>query len=326
MTVLVVGGTGVLGSAVVAELTGRGFPVTVMSRHRPPGTADWVFGDVTHPRLGLAEDTAGALRDRVTHIVACFGSVDTAAGPGEVLRVHSRGTDNLLAFARSCPGLRCYVHVSSVLVFGRCPDPVRNDDLDVGQRFRSWYEYGKFLAEATVRAAGDVPYRIVRFGPILGADSPVLPSWRNGIVAALPYLLKGLPAPIADRGEFPCYVGEAGAAATVVSEAATREPRQDTWTWFDPDLPTLNNTLTALCQAWGVVPRIVDLPALRALGHLVGPRLGLPRTLSAYLTPWVRLDRRVLGDLPMPAPSCPPRYLERTGQALRDRSKELMTA
>lgn len=344
MNVVVVGGSGLLGGAVTVELTRAGHRVTVLSRRRPPalagdrsgpgepalvpagrrGDAAWMSADVRRAGLGLDRDVSAALRARVTHVVSCFGSVALDAGPQTAVDLHARGTEHVLAFARSCPRLRCLLHVSSVLVFGRCPHTVGNADLDVGQRFRNWYEFGKFAAERAVRAAGDLPVCVLRLGPVLGADGPVLPRCGHGVLSALPHVLSGRTLPIARLGRFPSYAGDASAAAVVVRRLLERAEVGHTWTWFDPECPTLAQVLAALCAPWGVVPRIVDVPMLGQLARLAAPAFGIPRQVCDYLAPWVSLDPGILSDLPFAPPSCPNRYLERTGQALREHAVNVM--
>jgi nucleoside-diphosphate-sugar epimerase len=338
VNVLVVGGSGLMGSAVCAELTRAGHEVTVLSRHRPApdrpqeggpagacgaGAGEWVAGDVRLPGLGLTAAAAARLRGRVTHVVSCAGSVALDTGPRAALDVHLRGTENVLAFARACPRLRCVLHVSSVLVFGRCPHPVGNGDLDVGQRFRNWYEFGKFAAERAVRDAPDVPVCVLRLGPLLGVDGPVRPRSGLGVLSALPHVLAGRTLPLVRCGRFPSYAGDVTAAAQVVRRLLERAEPGRTWTWFDPRRPSLAAVLAALCAPWGVVPRIVDAPALVGLARLAAPVLGVPRQVCDYLAPWVVLAPDVLADLPFAPPSCPDRYLERTGRMLREHGSAL---
>lgn len=325
MTVLVVGGSGVLGSALVADLETDHAPVMSLSRHPAP-VGPWVRGDVRRPGLGVDEDAVGGLCARITHIVSAFGSVDLSAGPGATQELHALGTRNLLDLARRCPNLRRVVHVSSVLVFGRCVHPVGNTDLDVGQTFRSWYEVGKFTAEGIIQDATDLPTRIVRLGPVLGGGSPVQPTAPDGILGALRYLLQSRPVPLRDRGDFPCYAGDSTVAASVIRAALSNDDTSDTWTWFDPMLPTLNQVLTALCSPWGIVPRIVDLPGGRVAAKILGPAFGFPRTLADYADYWVRIRPEVLDELPFAAPHCPPGYLRATTEPLRSGRGELFSA
>jgi nucleoside-diphosphate-sugar epimerase len=325
MKALVIGGSGVVGAAVAERLQQDGIEVVCLSRRGDALLGRAIIGDVRVADLGLSAHELAEVRDELTHIVSCFGSVDWRSGPGEALETHRDGTLNVIQFAQSCPRLERIVHVSSVLVFGRTERIVGNRDLDVGQSFRNWYEYGKFMAECAVRQYCEVPWRVVRLGPVLGVQGPVAPSATGGLPSALPFLLRGYPVHVERGGAFPCYVGESRTAAAVIAHACRRDGMADTWTWYDPRLPTLAQVLTSLCAPWGVIPRLVCSKSIGSVGWLLAPRLGLPRVLLAYARRWVRLDQMVLDDLPSDLPECPPDYCEATGELLK-RSVPAMVA
>lgn len=326
MKALVLGGSGFLGGAIAAALEEGGWEVISLSRSGRAYAGAGLEGDVTRPGLGVPGDRAGELRDGLTHVVSCFGSVDWDAGPQLASDVHLRGTRNVLRFASECASLERLVHVSSVLAFGRARGTVGNRELHVGQDFRNWYEWGKFAAERAIRDEAEVPWRVVRLGPVLGTAAPVPPSPRYGLLAAVPFLLRGYPTHLERGGEFPSYVCDVAAAAGVVARAATDEASPATWTWFDEDVPTVGQVLTAVCSAWGVVPRIVHSPALLRAQRLLAGRLGVADTVLDYTEPWARVDPGVLRELPEGLPACTPGYLEATGEALKACGSELVGA
>ena len=318
MKVLVVGGSGYLGGAIARDLSDAGTEVLSLSRSGRARSGWPVVGDVTKPSLALGGDELEAIRRTVTHIVSCAGSVTWELGPREANEIHQRGTAAVFELARSCQRLEKVVHVSSILALGRAKGLMGNRELFVGQRFRNWYEYGKYLSEHEARqAATDVPTCVIRFGPLLGTAQPGLLSMSSGITATLPVLLQGYPIHLAQGGEFPCYVGEVATAAVVVRRLLEGPDSPPVSTWFDPDLPTLRQVLFDLCRPWGVVPRIVDLPGLKLMVGPIARRIGLPRALLDYTTPWLDLDLGVLDELPGGAPPCPPDYVVASGHELR---------
>lgn len=322
---LVIGGSGFLGAAIATALEREGLEVVCLSRSGSARAGRGVAGDVRLPDLGLDRSASAGVRDGLTHVVSCFGSVDWSSGP-RLAELHLEGTRNALRFAAACPRLERLVHVSSVLALGRARGVQDNTRLDVGQRFRTWYEFAKFVAEREVRGAESVPRRVVRFGPILGVGDDGAPSAEFGLTAAVPLLLRGYPVHLAGRGRFPCYVGEVTAAGRVAARAALDEGSPATWTWYDARRPTLASVLTAVCSAWGVVPRIVDLRAWGRASRLLAGPLGAPEPLLQYAEPWAEIDPAVLDELPSDLPACPAAYLEATGAALRARTGELMAA
>ena len=324
MKVLVVGGSGLVGAAAAAEFERRGYRVVCLSRGGDSPVGEAVHGDVRVPNLGLRTAEAQRIRDGLTHVVAAFGSVDWRSSPRHAVEVHEHGTRNVLRFASGCPDLERFVHVSSILVLGRTQRRVGNAELDVGQSWRNWYEYGKFLAESVVREERSVPWRALRLGPVLGPGGPIPPSATDGLLAAIPFLLRGYPLHLDRRGDYPCYPCDAEGVGRLAAVAAEAPGDSETWTWFDARMPTLAEVFSAICGAWGVVPRIVDARALVAAGRALGPRLGFPRTLVDYSKPWADIDPAVLDALPLEVPQCDNGYLEATGVALRRRARELV--
>jgi NADH dehydrogenase len=147
--ILVTGGTGFIGSRLVARLAQDGKPVRVAARgarspQLPDGvesvTADVVTGD------GLAPALQGV--ERVAHLVAII----VERGPQTFDAVVRGGTERLVEAARAA-GVRKLVYVSAI---GADPDP----------RFPYWA--AKWGAEQAVIGSG-VPYTILRpsivFGP-----------------------------------------------------------------------------------------------------------------------------------------------------------------
>jgi nucleoside-diphosphate-sugar epimerase len=320
MRAMVFGASGFLGSAISAHLAGEGWEVVTVSRSGTSPHGRSLRGDVTLPDFGLSSADLGDLTSSVTHIVSCFGSVDWTAGPQTAVDLHYAGTQNVLRFGHACRGLERVVHVSSILALGRARGTVGNRDLYLNQRFRNWYEYGKYLAERCTREAGDLPRRSVRLGPLLGVGESGPPDVRHGLLAVLPLLLRGYPIHLAGGGDFPCYVGEVHAAAAVVFQALTTAGEEDlTWTWYDPRRPSLAEVLIQLCQPWGLYPRIADARLLNSLLAVGGARrLGAPRGMTAYTQPWMTIDERVLDALPGGSAIFEADYIGATGEAIRD--------
>ncbi len=326
MTVLVVGGSGYLGTEVAAVLDAAGERVLALSRSGTALAGTGLKADVCRHRFGLPPAEYEALLAGTTHVVSAFGNVDWSASP-QTVGLHAEGVRNLLRFCRAAPSLAGFVHVSSVLVFGRADGRVGNRELYVGQTFRNWYEYGKYQAEALVRAAEDVPSTVLRFGPLLGRGTlnPAVDA-RSGLLAAVPALLQGYPVHLEQRGGFRCYVGDVTVAAQLVARAVRTPATGATWTWFDPQEPTLAEVFQSVCRPWRRVPRIVDARLLGRAQRRLGPRVGLPRAMLDYTGPFFDLAPDVLAELPEGAPACPPGYLEATGEALAHPGSKMIGA
>jgi uncharacterized protein YbjT (DUF2867 family) len=157
--VLVTGGTGFVGTAVVHELRARGIEVRALVRR--PGRAarlarygvEIAVGDVTDPDGVLA---AARGCTHVIHLVAVI-----RGRPADVERVIVGGARAVLAAARTA-GVGRIVHMSA---------------LGVGERTRTLTPYfaAKWQAEQEVKGSG-IEHVIFRPSFVFGADGGVLPT------------------------------------------------------------------------------------------------------------------------------------------------------
>ena len=135
--IFVTGATGFVGSAVVAELTSRGYAVNALARH---GQAAAPAGDV-RPIIGdLFDDKAldDGLRDTVgvIHLVGIIAEKPSKGITFE--RIHHQGTSRVVDAAKR-NGIRRFVHMSAL---GTRPDAPSN------------YHKTKYEAEQVVRGSG----------------------------------------------------------------------------------------------------------------------------------------------------------------------------
>lgn len=157
------------------------------------GRLELAAGDITLPGLGMEAAAARKVQKRLTgchHLAAVY---DLAVPRDLGLRVNVAGTRNVLDFLRECPKLERLDYVSTAYVSGTAAGVYRETDLDVGQRFKNFYEETKFLAEVEVAESG-LPAAIYRPGIVVG-DS------RTGVTAKFdgPYFslnaMRNLPSP-----------------------------------------------------------------------------------------------------------------------------------
>jgi len=109
--ILVIGATGLIGSAVCARLAAEGHDVLAASRHPAPAG----LGEVRHLALNLASATQSDLLPllaKADGVVNCAGTLQDA--PGESTEgVHHRG---VAALIKACchQGVRRLVHLSAI--------------------------------------------------------------------------------------------------------------------------------------------------------------------------------------------------------------------
>jgi farnesol dehydrogenase len=150
--VLLTGGTGFLGRRVAAALAAGGHELRVLARPSsrleglPPGT-ETVTGDVTD---GASLERAAAGCEAVLHMAALVKM--WVPDPESFDAVNVSGLENALAAAASA-GARL-VYTSSFIAVGPTgPEPVAEDRLHPGDRYRNDYERTKALADAVARRA-----------------------------------------------------------------------------------------------------------------------------------------------------------------------------
>jgi thioester reductase-like protein len=109
-----------------------------------------VHGDITRDGLGLVDR---ALPDRVRELFHLAAIYDLSVARDLATRVNVHGTQRVLEFARECPRLHRFHHVSTCYVSGRYRGTFTESMLETGQEFNNAYEETKYLAELEVRAA-----------------------------------------------------------------------------------------------------------------------------------------------------------------------------
>jgi 2-alkyl-3-oxoalkanoate reductase len=170
-TVLVTGGAGLLGAALVQRLAERGWRTRALVRRRPvPTAAEQVSGDVCDPSsLRAAVDDV----DGILHLAA----ITHARNDREYERVNLEGTRNLVAAAADA-GVQRFVFVSSRAVAA-----------DGGAYART-----KLLAEESVRTSA-VGHVIVRLPELLTGTGS------EGVNRIVESAAKGAAIPVVGRGE-----------------------------------------------------------------------------------------------------------------------------
>lgn len=160
--ILIAGGTGFIGGAIVRELRRRGQPVTVMSR-RPEAVATRFPGLGVEARGGDAHDAASLRRavEGADAVVSCMQfpnfPIENKARGETFDEVDARGNERLVAAAKDA-GAQTYVYLSGA---GAAPDA----------RYH-WYR-AKWQAEEAIRGSG-LRYTIFRPSWVYGPEDRAL--------------------------------------------------------------------------------------------------------------------------------------------------------
>lgn len=299
------------------------------------GRIDLVAGDITSPGLGLGESAARKLRKNVTgcyHLAAVY---DLAVSRELGLRINVEGTRNVLEFLREAGRLARLDYISTAYVSGTAVGLYRESDLDVGQRFKNFYEETKFLAEIAVVESG-LPHVIYRPGIVVGNSETGETAKFDGPYFAL-NAIRNLPSP----GVF-MKVGSGESRVNLVPVDYVLEAiaRLSTWNGSvgktyhltDPDPSTAFEIEEMFARALGKSFVYLPVPLLVAK-LLFAPKkiqslFGMPSQSLDYFDHPCRYDAsNAIEDLARFGVSCPPFrdyvqnliafYLEKVGHVTR---------
>lgn len=261
MNVLVVGGTGFIGTNVVRELVDRGHAVTVLARAAendlPADTVRVANGDVTE--YGSIEG-AFAEQEVVVNLVALSPLFTPDGGEGMHERVHADGTENVVEAAEA-HDVRKLVQMSAL---GADPDGP------------TAYLRAKGAAERTVRDAA-LDWVLIRPSVIFGDGGEFIDFTK---MLTTPYVT-GLPGGGTTRFQ-PLWVGDL--APMLVDAVENDEHDEEVYELGGPDVLTLADVTRLVYQADGTSIRVVPIPMVFVkLGLHVGDKLpGFPMGTDQY--------------------------------------------
>ncbi|ORB02702.1 short chain dehydrogenase [Mycolicibacter minnesotensis] len=182
MRYVVTGGTGFIGRRVVSRLLAArpDAQVWVLVRRASLGRFEalasqsdqaWgdqvkpLVGDLTAEDLGLSDTVIAELGD-IDHVVHCAAIYDITAGAAEQQAANVEGTRAVIDLAKRLDAT--LAHVSSIAVAGNYAGEFTEDDFDIGQELPTPYHQTKFEAEALVRSAPGLRYRVYRPAVVVG--------------------------------------------------------------------------------------------------------------------------------------------------------------
>jgi uncharacterized protein YbjT (DUF2867 family) len=250
--ILVAGGTGFIGSAIVSELAGRGRPVAVLT-HRaelPSGLLP-VSVEARRGDVRMVESLPPAMRDVETAVSCVQFSNFPVENPsrGETfLDVDARGNEHLVAAARAA-GVRNYIYISGV---GASPDAAYH-----------WFR-AKWRAEEAIRNSG-LRYTILRPAWVYGPRDRALNRFVD-VARRLPVV------PVIGDGSQrlqPVFVQDL--ARVVLDSLEAESAANQTFEIGGPDVLSMDEVLRTMLDVLGKRKPLVHTPAFapRLLGRLM---------------------------------------------------------
>jgi nucleoside-diphosphate-sugar epimerase len=214
MTVVLTGGTGFLGAALIELLAGRGEEVVALVRPgAQPAARDgvrWVEQDLAEP---LATEALPESVDAVAHLAQSRRYREFPDGAIDVWQINTAMTVALAAYAQRA-GARAFTYASSGAVYASGPEPVRETDAPVPGNFYAASKLAGELAVEPFRAL--LPAHILRFFFIYG------PGQRNMFIpGVLGRIRDGQDVTLAGEDGIrvnPVYVDDAATAVAATLE------------------------------------------------------------------------------------------------------------
>jgi NADH dehydrogenase len=246
---LVAGGTGLVGSAIVAELLNRGEPVAVLGRSEEKIKKRW--GDRVEARAADVSRPE-TLPAAMTGIDTVINAVQFPTSPIEVPRkgwtfeaVDYQGTVNQVDAAKAA-GVRRFVYVSGV---GAAPGAEKH-----------WFRY-KWMAEQHLQQSG-IEYVIVRPTWVYGPDDHAL-NRLLGFSNVLPFV------PLFGDGKNemqPVFIDDVG--RVVADASTTAEAANQVFELGGPQVMPMNEVLSTALSVKGRKRFLLHQPII--LGKLAG--------------------------------------------------------
>lgn len=162
MNILLTGYTGNLGPEIARALQGH----RVFALARDPATAPRQAGVALV--AGSLEALPPGLRGQIDAIVHAAASTAFRAPRPELWQANVEGTARLLEYARECPHLRRFIHLSTICVCGTRAGLIPEAPLPERGPFINPYEESKWEAEQLVFASG-LPAEIARISIAAGS-------------------------------------------------------------------------------------------------------------------------------------------------------------
>ncbi|HEX3042981.1 MAG TPA: SDR family oxidoreductase [Solirubrobacterales bacterium] len=186
--IFLTGASGVLGVALTERLEGT--PLTCLT-HRQPITErarhEEIQGDVTKPRLGLAQMSYAELAQRTEVVVHAAASTDFSAEPDEIKRLNVEGTKSALELATAAEASIIYVSTAFV---DRIDVTLASGLDSPAAAGRNAYLESKLLSEQLVAASG-IPHAIARPSVVIGDSKTAQIARAQGLHMMLRAYCKG---------------------------------------------------------------------------------------------------------------------------------------
>lgn len=282
---LITGATGLVGGLLRCCLPGEKIAFSRF-RQPPEDGLTWVRADLGADGLGVHARTRRELQREITGIVHCAADVRFTVPIEQARNVNTAGTARLLDFARGCPRLRRFAHISTVYVFGAEQGTLPEGPARAAKWISS-YEQSKCEAEELVLKAADrLPAEIYRLSSIIGDAASGRVRQFNHVHQMLRLMPRHLLPAIPGDADAPMDLIPSDAATAALAHLIGLEARPGS-VW---------NVCAGAERSW-TLGEIIDaaVRAYHAEGHSIrGPRLIPPCEFALLASRFTRLTNDLM--------------------------------
>jgi nucleoside-diphosphate-sugar epimerase len=263
-TVLLTGASGVLGTALLAELPSCCRVIALVHRSPCPAAHEQLTGDITSPGLGMDLTTYRALARRVDAVVHCAATTEFTSGPEAAHVTNEAGTRSVAEFASDAGATLYHVSTAFVARHELTRSRLGHDTGTAGARPEDYLD-SKRAGEDIVRSSG-LPAVIIRPSIVIGDSRTGDISAFQGLHGILLTLMRGLmPLVPLPRAALIDFVPQDVVARTVAALIAEDRRQGEVWVTAGPEALRADHvmaTVAAACAELGLNP---------ALPRFVGP-------------------------------------------------------
>jgi len=185
VNILLTGYTGNVGLEIARHLAKHRIHALVRDPSRAPATENVFLVP------GTLKELPDALAPEIEMIIHSAASIAFRAPLAELRDVNVTGTAALLGFAKRCPRLKKFVHVSTTCVAGDRRGRIAETRMTVRPGFINAYEQSKWEAEDVVLSSG-LPVEIARLAIVAGSEANGFVRRPGALHSALFWLYRGL--------------------------------------------------------------------------------------------------------------------------------------
>lgn len=306
LSLLITGGTGFLGRYLVANLLRSNRDIFLLVRKESYQKAESIYknnpkvhiilGDILNPKVVESGVNRTRLISETTSIIhaACYSNIK--GNYEKCFNQNVGGTNNIIQLAKHMKGLRFFHYLSSIAVSGDFKGELKEDVLDIGQKFTNNYAQTRFDAELCVRewVCPTVAKRIYRLGVLVGDSTQGMTTQKDGPYYFFGLLnklqrkklllntLKYLPVPFEKSSVIPMIPVDH--AAKFVAEGVLNPSESLNVRCYhvvSKGCPTVGQFVQESFDEFGFSVNVVPLPKTKA-NNLIMDKVGLPKELLPY--------------------------------------------